>query len=307
MKGVVDQSSYSSCVAIAGRTNNEASITELPVMVITEVASPNSVQLVDRPQQLKTPPSKKRRTRKMNETAANIQLHPAMEEKPLDLTKCSPYVSDSRRVALTIELTEEEKNSELVRIDITTGVGVAGRLSVPPMFQETVATLQKGLDDLGIGLEKEEDKRTARRKSPECVKVILWLGPTADSLESIESSLDGCDIHTLLTDEAYLSDSPLDYYRCLLIREEMKRAQIFHKEHWRRSWIHSTSFMSMLYIRDKKAKEWGFNYDFVASTERRYLGNGAASRYKVHSFYRRRQTNYVLLSFKETTFLNWTG
>ena len=305
MKGVVDQSSYSSCVAIAGRTNNEASITELPVMVITEVASPNSVQLVDRPQQLKTPPSKKRRTRKMNETAANIQLQPATKEKPLDLTKCSPYVSDSRRVALTIELTEEEKNSELVRIDITTGVGVIGRLSVPPMFQETVATLQKGLDDLGIGLEKEEDKRTVRRKSPECVKVILWLGPTADSLESIESSLDGCDIHTLLTNEAYLSDAPLDYYRCLLVREEMKRALIFHKEHWRKSWIHSTSFMSMLYVRHERM--WHFNYEAVASTERRYLGNGAASRYKVHSFYRRRLTNFVLLSFKETTFLNWTG
>ena len=228
----------------------------------------DSVQVLDRPDKhLKTPPSRKRKERISPSILAS-----ATKDNPLDMTEYSPYVSDSRRVALTIELTEEEKNSELVCIDITTGDVVTGRLSVQPMFQETVRELQQGLEALGAGLSKEKGS-DMRRKSTECVKMILWLCSTEDSLQSIEASLDGQDIYALLTDECYLSDSPIDYYRGLLIREEMKRAQIFNKEHWRRSWIHSTLFMTFLCSQDETTDNLEVHYDEVKIIERRYLGN----------------------------------
>ena len=91
-------------------------------------------------------------------------------------------------------------------------------------------------------------------------------------LETLESSLCGNAIHELLHPQAYLTDSPIDYYRILLVKDEMKRALMYRQKDWRRSWIHSTSFMQLLLTKDENESKWIFNYEFVKNVERKYIG-----------------------------------
>ena len=78
---------------------------------------------------------------------------------------------------------------------------------------------------------------TSKEKNPSVIEPLL----TADM---------GCkDITMLLTQKSFLSQAPIEYYRCLLMRDEMlrsKSAPIL----WKPSFIASTLFMTIL--REKK-------------------------------------------------------
>ena len=152
------------------------------------------------------------------------------------MTECSPYISDQSTTSLTILLTNEELEKRQAVFDISNRTEIINRFEVPPLFLEWANNLLHRLSAL-----KEE----VRRNSPERVKMRLWLGEL-DSVDSIEASLDGRDIHELLSPTHYLSDAPLEYYRCLLLREEMKRALTLNRKEWRRSWIYGSFFMEML-------------------------------------------------------------
>ena len=246
------------------KTKNCETDTNLKTVLLSErrhaetedVTSPNSVEVVDQQDGLKTPRSKRRRQSRVPAPTTN--------DNTVDLVDSSPYVPDVRRAELTIELSENDKTGHLVLIDCTTGGLVLKRLTVSPMFRDSVSKLEAGLSVL-----KGPDERKA---TTECVKMILRLGSTKDSIESLEADLSGHDIHELLHNGAFLTDSPIDYYRCLLIREEMKRALIFHQDKWGRSWIQTTFFMSLLLKRDEENNRF-VDYDAVKMIERRFLGN----------------------------------
>ena len=226
----------------------------------TDITPTSSVPVID----LNTPPNKRRRAKKGKNQYEPVVPAPTTNDNAVDLVDSSPYVPDVRRAELTIELSENDKTGHLVLIDCTTSGLVLKRLTVSPMFRDSASKLEAGLTVL-----KGPDERKA---TTECVKMILRLGSTKDSIESLEADLSGHDIHELLHNGAFLTDSPIDYYRCLLIREEMKRALIFHQDKWGRSWIQTTFFISLLLKKDEEKNRF-VDYDAVKMIERRFLGN----------------------------------
>lgn len=193
-----------------------------------DVVSSESVTVIERKQLLpKTPPLKKRKT--FNKAKAISQSDClATKHNPIDMTEFSPFISSKSMIDLTIKLTNEEEKQRLAVTDITNRSDIIKRFEVPGQFSECSMEVLNSLTLL--------ETEPARRGSPECVKMILFLRTDkSDSLGTIEGSLDGQDIHELLQAQYFLSDAPLEYYRCLLICEEMKRALMLNQVQWRKS------------------------------------------------------------------------
>ena len=78
--------------------------------------------------------------------------------------------------------------------------------------------------------------------------LIIRLSRTGSDLMSdnlLHECISGHDIHELLTPRIFLTDAPINCYRLLLMREELKRAQQT-KNSFNRSFIHSTAFWVLL-------------------------------------------------------------
>ena len=205
------------------------------------------------------------------------------------------------------------------------------RLSVSQMFQDSVTAsllnplkemsdrvealkVKKGdkkkKDNKGINRREKKKEIRAEMRNLDCIKTVLWLGEDKTNLlNTIEVSVDGQDILSLIQDKFFLSDSPIEYFRCMLLKEEMKRALTLHKEVWRRSWIHSTFFTTLYFVMtDDVEKPWITNYEAIKAMDRRYLGKRMSFACGIYNTFDQIETNTVFPnSFKEATFLNWTG
>ena len=165
-------------------------------------------------------------------------------------------------------MTDEERGKRPAVTNIDSRTEIIRRFEIPPVFCDWANGLLRRLSALAA-LVVEEDERIA---DPEYVNMRLWLGEeNPDSLDSIESTLDAQDIYDLLQPKQFLTDTPLEYYRWLLIREEMKRALMLNRKAWRRSWIHGPFFMELLY-NCNEGGEWTVRYDAVKLIDRRYTG-----------------------------------
>ena len=103
---------------------------------------------------------------------------------------------------------------------------------------------------------------------------MLCLGKNEENHNDLLSeTMDAHAIYELIAPAHWLTDATLDCYRLLLLREEMKRALTLNRKEWRRSWVHSSLFMSLLYNNDEYDGNIAINYDLVNTIEHRFLGN----------------------------------
>jgi len=272
------------------------------------VASPLSVEFIGVENVLTTP----------NSTVdyINRQTQTKKRDKSDNSINNFTYISNRAPVEMTIKLTETEITNETIFLDIAQSGLMKSRLSVSQMFQDSVtASLLNPLKEMSDRVEdrvealkkkkgdkkKKDDEEIKLQKEAiqremsdfDCIRTVLRLGEDKTNyLNTIEVTVDGQDILSLIQDKFFLCDTPIEYYRCMLLKEEMKRALTLHKEEWRRSWIHGTFFMTLYYKykrsdkkegelitdkrSDKKKGEWITDYDSIKAMERRYLGNSTS-------------------------------
>ena len=241
---------------------------------IINLASPlSTVTVVERNGLAITPPVKKRGRRAP--ISANINTHrvnrgrrapnftAATEGNTVDLLDCSPGVTSKGVVRLLIEKHSGTSSEIAAEAALESVSNIRQQLEVASPFQESTMILLSTLESL-----KRPKKRIISLKPEHAVKALLLLGPDENNRETIEASMDAQDIYALLKCRAFISDAPLNYYRCLLIREEMKRALMYDSSEWVRSWIHSTLFMDLL---------MHHGYEAVKDVDRKFIGKGRES------------------------------
>ena len=245
------------------RSELEASRDTQTTQPTTSLAmSPKSSSILDTNElSLQSPPQKKRRVLK-DKKGKPQSYSLATKNSPVDMTECSPYISIQSTINLSISLSEEERTQRPAVTDIKDRANVICRFKVPKQFFEWSTELLNRLSSIeNVG---------ERKASPDSVKMSLWLGPIGeDTFDAIDGNVNGHYIHELLQPGSFISDDVIDSYRCLLLREEMKRALMFHRKEWRRSWIYSTFFMPMLYKNYKQNLDYN---DVKIAADQHFIG-----------------------------------
>jgi hypothetical protein len=82
----------------------------------------------------------------------------------------------------------------------------------------------------------------------------------------------------LLMPASFLTDSLIEYYWCLLMREEFKRAQSYGVN-WKPCFVHTTLFMTVLSDRVGGRKKLGYSFDHaIRHQDRELIGKGKSQR-----------------------------
>ena len=207
------------------------------------------------PTSTSTPRVVKRGTRALNSTSPT-------EGNTVDLLDCSPGVSTKGRVVrLQIGKHSRIENEMTADWALESVSDIRQRFLVSLPFQEITTNLLATLESL----KRPKQQRIISPKPEHAVRLLLLLGPDENIRESIECSMDAQDIYVLLKGRSFVNDATLNYYRCLLIKEEMNRALRYHSSEWVPSWIHSTFFMQLLMLH---------GYGAVQDADRQFIGKG---------------------------------
>ena len=228
--------------------------TDLLTMLLLAETEDVTVQVIEQNDGLKTPQSKRRRKSQVSATKEN----PADLCDSSPLLNCSPCVANNNVVQLGVK-------NDLIRNELFQNCALRS-FSADMLLQQSEVTSvfrQKCLEMLNT-LESLKEKGKRINSPDHAIKMLLPLMHDANSRYTLEASMCAQDIYTLLKSREFLSDSPINYYRCLLIREEMNRALTYPITEWTRSWIHSTFFMEQLMNHG--------GYKAVKDVDRRYIG-----------------------------------
>ena len=228
--------------------------TDLLTMLLLAETEDVTVQVIEQNDGLKTPQSKRRRKSQVSATKEN----PADLCDSSPLLNCSPCVANNNVVQLGVK-------NDLIRNELFQNCALRS-FSADMLLQQSEVTSvfrQKCLEMLNT-LESLKEKGERINSPDHAIKMLLPLMHDANSRYTLEASMCAQDIYTLLKSREFLSDSPINYYRCLLIREEMNRALTYPITEWTRSWIHSTFFMEQLMNHG--------GYKAVKDVDRRYIG-----------------------------------
>ena len=87
----------------------------------------------------------------------------------------------------------------------------------------------------------------------------------------LHQAISGHDIHELLTPNCFITDSSINYYRCLLMKEEFKRCHM-NETSRNRCFIHSTLFMTVLTEGGEGRKGLGYNFNGAKRIDRKLIG-----------------------------------
>ena len=138
---------------------------------------------------------------------------------------------------------------------------MAGCFYVPQLFFEETDLLLCGLSN------KNKNLMDGRRQ--EGVQLIVSSNGR-DEPFLLKGSISSHDMEELLTPTNYLTDSLIEYYRCLLMREELKRAQSY-RANWKPCFVHTTLFMTVLSDRVGGRKNLGYSFDHAIRHQDRGL------------------------------------
>ena len=176
-------------------------------------------------------------------------------QKPIELLSDTPPAPDKRR---------------LVRLPVTGGIeryftktepspdALTALMNVPPLFLTFIQQLLISLDD------STKDDYNAREFG---MKLIV---SSATDETLLVSSITCGDIKWLLTDGDYLTDSTLEYFCCLLMREEMSRANTIARD-WKPCFITSTLFMTVLCDQVSSTTKFGYSFENAARHQDREI------------------------------------
>ena len=131
------------------------------------------------------------------------------------------------------------------------------RSEVTSVFREKCLATVSTLESI-----KQKGKRVNSHEH--AINMVLLLSNDDNSRYTMEGTIAAQDIYALLKCEAFISDAPINYYRCLLIREELNQTLTYTKSTGERSWIHTTVFMERLMNHG--------GYNAVKQMDRRYIG-----------------------------------
>lgn len=128
---------------------------------------------------------------------------------------------------------------------------IADRFKILHSFEEQSKELTNTLNQLDNG---------EARKGPDLTMCLSF-----DNGEELLNRIDCDEIHKLSKPEQLITGSPIDYYRCLLIRDHLKEASV-SKSDFKCSWIFSTTWMDLLVGTGE------YNYNLVKLTDRKWIG-----------------------------------
>ena len=167
-------------------------------------------------------------------------LSPRTIQRKTEVISDSPCVQLDKRQTVQLSLidpTTMEVDSTPITNVIRSYREVEAHFILPSEFLDETATM---LNDLAN--ENKVDRSLNENG------LIIRLSTTGSNLMSdnlLHECISGHDIHQLLTPRIFLTDAPINCYRLLLMREELKRAQQT-KNSFNRAFIHSTVFWVFL-------------------------------------------------------------
>ena len=86
----------------------------------------------------------------------------------------------------------------------------------------------------------------------------------------LKGSISCHNMEELLTPKHFLTDFSIEYYQCLLMREELDRAQRGRTK-WKPCYVHTTLFMTVLSNRVGGRKKLGYSFDNAIRNQDRTL------------------------------------
>ena len=183
----------------------------------------------------------------------------------------SPAGNAKKPIDLQSDTPPQPNNKKMIRLPITGGIeryytksaepspdSMTALLNVSPIFLVEIQKLLSSLDD------PTRDDFNERKFG---INLII---SSKDDDTLLHSSISCKDIKWLLSDGEYLTDSTLESYRCLLMREEMNRANTFARD-WKPCFITSTLFMTVLSDRVSGSRKFGYSFENAARHQDREI------------------------------------
>ncbi len=143
--------------------------------------------------------------------------HTTKSDNLVDLLNCSPGIDNPFLVKLHIKnnffQNQHFPNSVMPNF-LSRSDMLLQRSEVTSVFREKCLATVSTLESI-----KQKGKRVNSHEH--AINMVLLLSNDDNSRYTMEETMAAQDIYALLKCEAFISDAPINYYRCLLIREEL--------------------------------------------------------------------------------------
>ena len=164
-----------------------------------------------------------------------------IKDRTVDIS-CSPPKQHDQRPLVLLSIVDNQKEFA----DSTEKINEKEILLPDSMALKTI---------IDTTLENQEKAETLLKQLKSNTLVSIYNSPVGFRTEItyfpggktiLDASLSSFDLHQLLAPTHFLTDASIHYYRCLLMREELRRWHRFKSSGWRKCIIHSTLFMTAL-------------------------------------------------------------
>ena len=181
--------------------------------------------------------------RKRKQATASSSLSPGtIKDRTIDISSSPPKQHDQRPLVL-LSIVDNPKefaysNSVILHSNdslLPDSTALMNIIDTTSEIQEKAETLLREL---------KHNTSVSIYNSPVGFRTEITYFPGGTMM--LDASLTSYDLHQLLAPAHFLTDASINYYRCLLMREELRRWHRFKTSGWRKCIIHSTLFMTVL-------------------------------------------------------------